>query len=142
MKALTLRQPWAEAICRGWKRIETRSWAPGAEWSGRRMALFGDLPPMPFPIAIHSSKAMSVAERAFGAANSIVEPPLGMVVATAKVACCVRMTAEGIETICEGERLWGNYAPGRWAWYLADVKRLATPVPAKGRLGLWEWRAA
>lgn len=29
--------------------------------------------------------------------------------------------------------------PGRYAWFLENVKPLAAPVPAKGALGLWEW---
>jgi hypothetical protein len=45
VKALTLRQPWAEAICRGWKLIETRSWRAGAEFGGKRMLLQGAPPP-------------------------------------------------------------------------------------------------
>jgi hypothetical protein len=26
-----------------------------------------------------------------------------------------------------------------WHWVFADPHRLPFPVPAKGRLGLWEW---
>jgi len=36
------------------------------------------------------------------------------------------------------EFYYGDYTPGRWAWYLSDVKPLAVPVPARGSLGLWE----
>lgn len=39
LPALTLHQPWAEAIARGLKRIETRSWAPPAGLVGRRWAI-------------------------------------------------------------------------------------------------------
>jgi hypothetical protein len=39
----------------------------------------------------------------------------------------------------EPERSFGDYTPGRFAWILADVKPLATPIPARGSLGLWEW---
>lgn len=30
--------------------------------------------------------------------------------------------------------------PGDWQWLLADPVPLARPVPAKGRLRLWEWQ--
>jgi hypothetical protein len=39
------------------------------------------------------------------------------------------------------ERAFGDFKPGRFAWVLEDVRRLVTPVPLKGRQGLWEWTA-
>lgn len=33
---------------------------------------------------------------------------------------------------------WGNYAPGRWAWLLRDVKLLKPIVPMKGRQGFFD----
>ena len=36
-------------------------------------------------------------------------------------------------------RPFGLFAPGRWAWLLADVERFETPVPAIGRQGFWNW---
>jgi hypothetical protein len=48
---------------------------------------------------------------------------------------------EGIEAADQrdvsDQRPYGDYAPGRYAWLLADVRPLPTPVPAKGRQGLW-----
>ncbi len=38
------------------------------------------------------------------------------------------------------DRPFGHYEPGRWAWYLTQVEQI-DPVPAKGRLGLWEWKS-
>ena len=40
----------------------------------------------------------------------------------------------------DAERAFGNYAPDRWMWGLADVQVLPEPVPAKGALGLWQWQ--
>ena len=37
------------------------------------------------------------------------------------------------------ERAFGDYTPGRFAWVLSNVRMLATPVPAVGALGLWQW---
>lgn len=37
------------------------------------------------------------------------------------------------------ERSFGNYETGRFAWRLRLVERFATPKPARGRQGLWEW---
>jgi hypothetical protein len=39
----------------------------------------------------------------------------------------------------EPELSFGNYAPGRYAWLLADIRALPTPTRARGLPGLWEW---
>lgn len=39
----------------------------------------------------------------------------------------------------EDQRPYGDFAPGRFAWLLGDVKTLDKPIPATGRQGLWEW---
>lgn len=36
---------------------------------------------------------------------------------------------------------FGNYTPGRWAWRMADVQPLPTPIPARGKQGWWTWTA-
>lgn len=41
----------------------------------------------------------------------------------------------------EPERSFGDYTPGRFAWFLHNVRQLPEPVDAKGALGLWEWKA-
>ena len=33
---------------------------------------------------------------------------------------------------------FGDYAPGRWAWLLRDVKALKPPVPMKGQQGFFD----
>jgi activating signal cointegrator 1 len=78
--------------------------------------------------------------------------PTGHVVAVCQVRAIVRMTGPAIPRplvgICqdtfpgwnaEQERAFGYYAKDRFAWLLTNVRRLPTGVPAKGRLGLWEW---
>ncbi len=38
------------------------------------------------------------------------------------------------------ERAFGIYDPGRFGWVLSDVYPPREPIPAKGMLGLWEWK--
>jgi hypothetical protein len=39
--------------------------------------------------------------------------------------------------LTDQERAFGDYAPGRYAWLLADVRRLREPVPCLGWQKLW-----
>lgn len=134
MKALSLTQPWATLVAIGAKKIETRSW---------NTAYRGEL-------AIHASKGMPreaircvTAEPFWSALSHYLaqnEMPRGAVVATARlidvVPCDKYLRVAGISS---NEQAFGDFSPGRFAWFLEDVAALPEPVPARGSLGLWEW---
>lgn len=148
MKALTLTQPWATLVAIGAKRIETRSWS--TSYRG--------------PLAIHAAKGYpcwargTCDEGPFRKALGNLDPQglhCGYVLATATLVAIVPTEAviefsfdRGVflgELLTEGfplspeELAFGDYAEGRYAWLLKGVKPLPVPVPARGRLGLWNW---
>jgi hypothetical protein len=41
--------------------------------------------------------------------------------------------------LSEQEHDFGFYEHGRWAWILANVRKLESPIPAVGRLKLWDF---
>lgn len=41
--------------------------------------------------------------------------------------------------LADREKAFGDYSPGRYMLPLSNVKALDKPIPAKGRLGLWEF---
>lgn len=134
-KALSLWQPWASLIAIGAKRIETRHWsAPRSLWGQR--------------IAIHAAKRGSelwlLEEWPFSEYD--LEPlPLGAIVATAVIARCTEITELGaaeLEHEHPHEYAFGNYEPGRFAWVLRDVERLAEPIPFRGAQGFFDVPAA
>jgi len=48
---------------------------------------------------------------------------------------------QGFVTVDISDQLpFGHWAPGGWAWELADPQPLAEPIPAKGKQGVWEWK--
>lgn len=109
MKALTIRQPWADAIAHGEKRVENR---------GRRTNYVGQ-------VLIHAGM---MGDRQ-AVLNGITPGPdiRGAIIAIADLVGCHR--AKGC---CKP---WGF--EDCWHWELSDVRRLITPLPAKGQLGLW-----
>jgi hypothetical protein len=115
VKALTLHAPWAHAVAHLGKDIENRTWRPPASVIGTR-------------IAIHAGATATDAEY-FALAritrtDSFDGVHRGFVVATAVVN----------EVVTESDSPWWI---GPIGWVLSDVRALATPVPCKGRLGLW-----
>lgn len=121
MKALTIKQPWAELIASGRKRVENRTWK--TNYRGR--------------LAIHAGAAKVPAHlRGYDLDEAKLD--FGAVIATANLIACVSLD----DTDPWNEFSWLRndvYAEGPWCWVLADVKRLRKPAPAKGKLGFWEW---
>ena len=133
MKALSLTQPWATAIILGNKRIETRSWK--TNYTGR--------------IAIHAAKGFPKWAREFAETERAIgripgRLPFGAIIGFATIAGMRRteeLTGDLFLQISALERLYGDYAPGRWGWMLSDVEALPDDkiIGCKGALGLWEW---
>jgi hypothetical protein len=130
MKVLSLTQPWATAVALGLKRWETRSWP--TSFRGE--------------VAIHAAKAFPKWAKEFAAETMkgsnlkhlSMGVPLGKIVCVCYLsACCKTRSLVLSEAISEQEQAWGDYAEGRFAFELRDVRELRVPVPAKGALGFW-----
>lgn len=136
MKALTIRQPWAFAICRLGKRVENRSWSTNHRG----------------PILIHAAagcgkaemglslreiqRAMSDPEarsRALGPvfAREAMGAPRGAIVALATLGSALLPAFDG-----RARDPW--HMPNQYGLRLSDVLVLDRPIPCKGRLGLWD----
>lgn len=103
----------------------------------------------------------------FWPADTMQEMPLGAVIAVAELVDCIPMLAEDadlpyephlvvgreelvhraldgcilgtpmVETHVHDQRPYGDFAPGRWAFMLADVRKLSEPVSVRGGQRLW-----
>jgi hypothetical protein len=128
MKALTLTQPWASLIALGLKTVETRSWY--TSYRG--------------PLAIHAAKGFppwarefAETERALGRIPA--QLPFGAILCTIRLVN-VHPAHEVQSDITALERYYGDFSYSRWAWILDSLESLPDPIPAKGALGLWEWK--
>lgn len=131
--AITLWQPWATLIALGAKTIETRSW--NCYWRG--------------PIAIHAAMYAGAVPICYSRdsirrvmkANRL-DPrrlPLGKIVCLAWLERVEVIDAELRDRTSSREQEFGNFAGGRYAWYLAQVRPLDSPLYATGHQGLWRW---
>jgi ASCH domain len=128
LRALSVKQPWLEAITHGDKRVENRSW-PAPEWA------IGQV------IGLHASKGFDWGAEFPPGRKALWCPPedlsLGAVVALARITGCHPLynicNPSGVpETVCSPWAVWGQCH-----WLLDEVCPLAEPVPCKGSLGLW-----
>ncbi len=130
MKILTLWEPWASLMARGYKKWETRCWR--THYRG--------------PVAIHAAKtdrwAAEVVRliRAAGYDNDhldrlcleIGQWPLGKIIAIGNLVDCVPTERAAPS---DHERVFGDYSPERFAWVFEDIRRVE-PRVFKGQRGL------
>jgi len=129
MKIITLYEPWASLIARGFKKWETRGWPTSYRgW-----------------VAIHAGKNRNHVDDlgfllvAAGVKKSIFDPdpfpanwPFGCIVAAADLVDCV--PTEKVTPSAQ-ERAFGDYSPGRFAWIFGVVRR-TKPLLFRGIPGL------
>ena len=132
MKALTLWQPWATLVAIGAKRIETRSWS--TTYRG--------------PLAIHAARSKKGHEMYWREPfhnelkayhyHAPAELPHGRIIAVCELAD-ILPTAEVRGIVESREMAFGDYADGRFAWRLENVRKLPIEMPVQGHQGLWTW---
>ncbi len=137
MKAITLHQPWAELVIRGWKEYETRAWVPRIQ--------------RPFMLAIHAGKSRVVDGRIRNDRDAHFMHWLHQVGihdvdklhygAMLGICRCTAVYDTGplLQHLSEQEKVFGNFEPGRFAWRMEVVEVFAQPLLVKGQQGLWEW---
>lgn len=143
MKAISLWQPWASLMAAGYKRIETRSWAP---YKLRANQL----------VAIHAAKRWTAEERdicedePFKRCLTLAQerglwdfqhPPLGCVIAIARFQCALPTMGGNFDydNMSDEEYAFGNYGAGRYGWVFSEVRPIA-PVAARGMQGIFDWQ--
>lgn len=137
MKVLSILQPWASLVVLGHKKIETRSW--NTKYRGE--------------LLIHASKSVKAWQGLWHQEpfkHSLDDvPPFGAIIGKVKlVDTCDTLTiktfpqwGQGKEsaTLTEQELAFGDYSDDRFGWLLSDPVVFEKPIPAKGKLGLWEY---
>jgi len=147
MKVISLLQPWASLSVLGHKKIETRSWntkyrgellihasaRKSAELRGimldfqqeffhLNLPRFEDLP---FGAIIGKVNLIDTFQ--FNAVRGMIQNNMSCFIAGNKVE------------FSERELAFGDYSPGRYGWLLSDPVIFEKPIPAKGKLGLWDF---
>lgn len=131
MKVLSIKEPFASLVALGIKKIETRSWK--TNYRGE--------------IYIHASltKDFIKDKRRENDLLSLLPDNYdfkqGYIICKAHLKDCIYMDEEFINNIKEdkNEYLCGHYEIGRYAWVLEDVELLDKEIPAKGKLGIWNF---
>jgi len=121
MKALSIRQPWAELIIRGIKDVENRSWSTNHRG----------------PLAIHAARTfdLNLDDQEERKEYEYLRDEYGIDKDALAYGALVG-TVEVIEVTKQAKSKW--HIQGNWGWYLKNQSRLEKPVPMRGMPGLFE----
>ncbi|MBP7583460.1 MAG: ASCH domain-containing protein [Spirochaetes bacterium] len=121
MKAISIRQPWAELIIRGIKDVENRSWF--TEHRGL--------------LAIHAARTFyfNLDNKAEREEWEELRDEYGLDKDKLVYGALVG-TVEVVEVTKQVKSKW--HVQGSWGWYVTNAKRLEKPVPVRGMPGLFE----
>lgn len=120
MKAISIRQPWAELILQGRRTIEPRTWQ--TNYRGR--------------IAIHASQTVKEeACVAYGLDQTKVVR--GALVGTVELVDVLPLDKRGWEALREQHLSLRDFPGPMFGWRLEDPQRLPQPIPMRGRMSLF-----
>ena len=145
MKATSLHQPWASLVAYGFKTIETRDRRPPQAIIGQTIAIHAAKRPIDWDL-VNNCGNLAFTETVTRMRLDDFHFPYGAVLATARLSLamvvldhktdgeyviCSKGLPDSSDTLEIPTDPYGNFAPGRWLWFLEDIKSLAEPVPAR-----------
>jgi hypothetical protein len=119
--ALSIRQPWAELIVRGYKDVEVRTWCD----------------PYRGPIWLHTGSKLDEVAFEYFQMGAVFT---GGLVGIAELTGIRPLTRDLYESWRDRHRDFAPFPSRRdlYGWILSDVKRLRHPRKCKGSLGLFQ----
>lgn len=130
IKVLSIKEPFATLIKEKRKLIETRSWKTNYR---------GEL----YIHASISKSNLNNKNQSFIELTKDLSFNPGYILCKCKLVDCIYMTKEYIEDMKKNhyqEYLCGRYEEGRYAWILDNIEPLYKPIPAKGKLNIWNYQ--
>ncbi|GGI12969.1 2-oxoglutarate dehydrogenase E1 [Gottfriedia solisilvae] len=139
MKVLSMIQPWASLFLFNEAQYETRTWK--TKYRG--------------PLAIHTSKKIDSNVCHNNAIQHLLSKhelnrsnlPTGMIIGVCNLINCLKVIEDNQESaVLEDGRIvsgndyfLGDFRVGNYIWEVSNKEMLIDFIPAKGKLGLWEY---
>lgn len=140
MKAISIWNPFAMMIVRGFKVFETRTWPAPHSIIGKRIAIASTRTIRPEQRSYFNAPEFRHFYDALGLPDRIEDMPNGFVLGTVKVTGVEVMTEEFLDEVSLEEQAYGYWEPGNYAWRLEEPEAFDVPIAVRGSQGLYEWR--
>jgi hypothetical protein len=130
MKALTLINPWAQAIAHWGKDVENRTWAPPASLVGERIAIHAGK--LPLSGAAFDDVQFTVGQLELDFNLPASETTVEWLLARSSAVVCTAVVGQPVRSSSS------RWFMGPVGWPLRDVVVLDGPVPCSGAQGMWD----
>lgn len=138
MRVISVWQPFATLLVRGFKIFETRGWPAPQSVIGQRIGIASTK-------SIQGEQRTAMNDEDFAAHYQKLNlPPLenlphGFLLGTAVLQAVVPMSEEFMEEVSDEEKAYGWWTPDRFAWRMVDPIALEIPIVIKGAQGIFQW---
>ena len=123
MKALTIKEPWATLIIEGYKKYEFRSWK--TNYRGKLLIHAG--------LSLNKDMLNRCREYNLTCNN-------GSIIGEVDIVDCILVDSEFSKRLHEeNSDVYTSDYIGLYAWKIENVIKYENPIPAKGKLGLWNY---
>ena len=130
MKALTIKQPWASLIVHGIKDIENRTWPCPKKYIGQRVLIHSSAIPVEMinPNSVFTRQQWDSFSLGF---------QREIICGEGYINSAIIGSVEIIDCVINHPSIWAE--KGVYNWLLANPILFPEPIPAKGKLSLWEY---
>jgi hypothetical protein len=138
MKVISIWNPYAILLVRGFKNIETRGWPAPRTIIKKRIGIASTKIIRPEQRSVLSDEVFRFYYEKTGLSCDLNQLPNGYLLGTAVLSSCDIITDDDLNDITEEEQIYGIYETGRYAWRFREQTIFDTPIPVRGAQGIWE----
>jgi activating signal cointegrator 1 len=141
MKAISIWQPFATLIVRGYKIFETRTWAAPRSLIGQRIGIASTKTIRPEQRAHFNDEEFQRNYQRLGLPDRLEDLSHGYMLGTAIVESVELMTENFLEEVSGEEKTYGWWQEGFYAWRMVSPEEFPRPIPVRGAQGIYDWRS-
>jgi activating signal cointegrator 1 len=138
MKTISIWNPFAMLLVRGFKVFETRTWKAPDSLIGQTLGIASTKSVLPAQRAHWADPAF----QSFYANTGLPAPaelPQGFLLGTVTLDSVELMTEELMDDVSAEEQSYGWWQEGFYAWRVTHPRALTHPIPIRGRQGIYDW---
>lgn len=138
MKVISISQPFATLVVKGYKVFETRSWPAPASIIGETLGIASTKTVRPDARAHAEDPEFAQFYERLGL-PALDELVCGHLLGTVTVDSCELMTEEFLEDVSREEKAYGWWQLGFYGWRLTHPRELKVPIAIRGAQGIYTW---
>lgn len=139
MKTISIWQPFALLLVRGFKHFETRTWPAPASLIGQTVGIASTRLIRPEQKVHFESAEFQEFYGRLNLPENLIDLPHGYLLGTVVLDSVELMTPEFMDDVSNEEKAYGWWQEGHYAWRTRHPEALDHPIPIRGAQGIYNW---